>query len=66
MPEDAFVAFRSTSRADQAVELKSQPNAKTLSPDELGQMAYRMADRPSEVNSAKWMTRIVEGFRASC
>jgi hypothetical protein len=50
MPEDAFVAFRSTSHADQAVELNSQPNAKTLSPDELGQMAYHIANRPSEVD----------------
>ena len=50
MPGDGFVAFRSMSRADEAVELNSQPNAKTLSLDELGQMAYRIASRPSEVD----------------
>jgi hypothetical protein len=52
------------SHAAQSVDLNNQPTAKPLSPDELGQLAQRLADRPSEVDSAKWMTRIVEGFRA--
>ena len=64
VPLDGFVAFRSMSRAAQAVELKNQPNAKPLSPDELGQLAQRLADRPSEVDSAKLISQIVEGFYA--
>ena len=64
VPQNSFVASRSMSRATQAVELKNQPNAKPLSPDELGQMAQRLADRPSEADLAKLITQIFEGFRA--
>jgi hypothetical protein len=52
------------SRAAQPVDLKSQSNAKPLSPDELGQLAQRLADRPSEADLAKLITQIVEGFYA--
>ena len=62
VPLDGFVAFRSMSRAAQSVDLKNQPNAKPLSPDELGQLAQRLADRPSEADLAKLITQIVEGF----
>ena len=64
VPLDGFVAFRSMSRAAQSVDLKNQPNAKPLSPDELGQLAQRLADRPSEADLAKLITQIVEGFYA--
>ena len=39
VPLDGFVAFRSMSRAAQSVDLKNQPNAMPLSPDEQGQLA---------------------------
>ena len=52
------------SRAAHFVDLKNQPTAKPLSPDELGQLAQRLADRPSEADWAKLITQIVEGFYA--
>ena len=64
VPQNSFVAFRSMSRAAQSVDLKNQPNAKPLSPDELGQLAQRLADRPSEADLAQLITQIVEGFYA--
>ena len=62
--QNTSITFRSMSRAAHAVGLKIKLIAEPMSPDELGQLAHRLAKSKTKAESAKLTARITESFYA--
>lgn len=62
--QNTSITFRSMSRAAHAVGLKIKLIAEPMSPNELGQLANRLAKSKTKAESAKLTARITEGFYA--
>ena len=62
--KNTSITFRSMSRAARAVGLKIKLIAEPMSPDDLGNLAHRLARGKSRAESAKLAAQITEGFYA--
>ena len=62
--KNTSITFRSMSRAAQAVGLQIKLIAEPMSPDDLGNLAHRLAKSKSRTKSAKLAAQITEGFYA--
>jgi transcriptional regulator with XRE-family HTH domain len=62
--KNTSITFRSMSRAAQAVGLQIKLIAEPMSPDQLGQLAHRLAKSKSRAESAQLAAQITEGFYA--
>ena len=62
--KNTSITFRSMSRIAQAVGLQIRLIAEPMSPDNLGELAHRLAKSKSRAESAKLSAQITEGFYA--
>lgn len=62
--KNTSITFRSMSRAAEAVGLKIKLVAEPMSPEELGQLAHRLAGNKSRTESARLTTQIIDEFYA--